>query len=153
VKVSKEIVAALNSGLTSEITAITRYMAQSLMCQHQGFPKLADYYRKTARGEMEHAEHILARLSLFGQSPTMSPEKVVVGADIEEQIAASKKSEQEAVADYTAAVDKAVDNGDGATLKMLQDFLSDEERHLEWTEAQEALIKTIGLQNYLQAQI
>lgn len=152
-KASKEIVAVLTGGLNSEITAITRYMAQSLMCKHQGFPKLADYYLKTAKGEMEHAERILERLSLLGQSPSMSPEKVVVGPDIEEQIAASKESEQTAVADYTAGVAKAIDNDDGASLKMLQEFLADEERHLEWTEAQEAIIKSIGLQNYLQAQM
>jgi bacterioferritin len=152
-KPSKDVVAVLNAGLNSEITAITRYMAQSLMCQHQGLSKLADYYRKTARGEMEHAEHIMERLALFGESPTMSPDKVVVGPYIEKQISDSKKSEQDAIVVYTNGIQKSVDTDDGASLKMFQDFLHDEEKHLEWTEAQEALIKTIGLQNYLQAQM
>lgn len=152
-KVSKEIVAALGTALNAELYAISRYMAQSLVCKHSGLSKLAGYYRDTAKGEMEHAERILERLALFGQNPMLYMEKLIVEPDVQVQLEESQKSEQEAVGIYQSAAQTAIDQDDAASLKMFQELLADEEKHLEWTEAQKSLIKMMGLDNYLSAQV
>jgi bacterioferritin len=43
--------------------------------------------------------------------------------------------------------------GDNGTREMLEEILTSEEEHVEWLEAQFALLKQVGEQNYLAQQI
>jgi bacterioferritin len=42
---------------------------------------------------------------------------------------------------------------DNATRHLLEEILTDEEEHIDWIEAQLALIEQVGVQNYLAQQI
>ena len=52
-----------------------------------------------------------------------------------------------------AAPVQCTDLADNGTRSLFEDILVDEERHVDWLEAQLELIRQIGIQNYLAQQM
>src|SRR5690606_33055656 len=57
-----DVIEALNSVLTAELTAINQYFIHYKMCEDWGYQKLAKKKREESIEEMQHAEKVIARI-------------------------------------------------------------------------------------------
>jgi len=153
-KGNDKVIAKMNDLLSDELTAVSQYMVHSEMCANWGFNKLADAIEKRAIDEMKHAEMHIGRILFLEGTPIVSHLKeICIGAEVELQLKNDHAAEDGAVKSYNDGIKLCVELGDNGTREMLESILKDEERHIDWIEAQMDQIKRMGVQNYLVEQI
>ena len=153
-KGSDTIIRILNEQLADELTAVNQYMVHAGMCSNWGYGKLHDAVEKRAIEEMKHAESLIDRILFLNGLPTVSKlNKLAIGAKVDLQLHNDLQSELGAAATYNAAIKIAVEVGDNGTRELLESTLKDEERHIDWLEAQLDQIDQMGLPNYLVEQL
>jgi bacterioferritin len=153
-KGNDRILERLNVLLAEELTAINQYMVHSEMCNNWGYERLHEKVEKRAIQEMEHAEHLIARLLFLEGRPIVSRlNDIHIGADVQAQLERDLQAEYTAVSEYNAAIQLAIEVNDGGTRELLEDILEDEEEHVDWLEAQRDQIAQMGIQAYLSEQI
>jgi bacterioferritin len=157
VKGNDRVIDTLNDLLADELSAINQYMVQSEMCANWGYEKLHKAIEKQAIDEMKHAEKHIARILFLEGQPVVSRLMPInIGADVPSILQNNwnaEAGERGAVKAYNAGIRLAGEVGDNGTREMLESILQDEERHVDWTEAQLDQIKQMGLQNYLTEQL
>jgi bacterioferritin len=79
--------------------------------------------------------------------------KIHIGADVRAMIENDLAAELAAIQAYNAAIKLCHDLGDAGTRELLEDINEDEERHLDWREAQRDQIAQMGIENYLAMQM
>ncbi|NTV35382.1 MAG: bacterioferritin [Anaerolineaceae bacterium] len=153
-KGNDQIIAKLNFLLADELTAVSQYMVHAAMCDNWGYEKLHAAIEKRAIEEMKHAEtHIDRILFLEGLPIVSNLNKMSIGDKVEAQLRSDHEAEVGAIKAYNEAIKLAVDLGDNGTREMLDSILKDEERHIDWIEAQLDQISQMGIQNYLVEQL
>lgn len=153
-KGSAAIVDALNSVLTKELTAINQYFLHARMLQDWGLEKLGKLEYDASIDEMKHADTLIKRvLFLEGLPNVQKLNKVRIGTDVAEIIAADLEVEYEAVPHLKKCIQLAEAEHDYATRDLFLEILKSEEHHIDWLETQRDLIKLVGVQNYIQTQI
>ncbi|HKN70414.1 MAG TPA: bacterioferritin [Terriglobales bacterium] len=146
VKVIKE----LNAALSSELTAIVQYMTQSEMCQNWGYKRLGASTKVRAIEEMLHAEGLIERIIFLDSIPTLDVGlKPQLGSKVQEQMEINLKDELGAVRQYNQAVKICVEAKDDGSKALFEHMIQDEERHVDYLEAQLHSIKEMGIANYL----
>jgi bacterioferritin len=152
-KGNDKMIATLNTLLADELTAINQYMVQSEMCANWGYERLHKAIEKEAIDEMKHAEKHIGRILFLEGSPTVSRLNAInIGVDIPSILQNNWNAEAGAVRAYNDAIRLAVEVGDNGTRELLESILKDEERHIDWIEAQRDQILHMGVQNYLTEQ-
>jgi bacterioferritin len=148
------VLAHLNDMLSDELTAINQYMVHSEMCVNWGYTELHKAAEARAIDEMKHAEKLIGRILFLEGTPVVSNlKKVHVGATVEVQHKNDAAGETDAVKGYNNGIRLAVEAGDNGTRELFESILTDEERHLDWLEAQLDQIAQMGIQIYLAEQI
>ncbi|MDP6943195.1 MAG: ferritin-like domain-containing protein, partial [Myxococcota bacterium] len=79
--------------------------------------------------------------------------KITIGETVKEQLALDLALENNAIPILNAGIKQCTEQGDNGTRSLLEDILVDEERHVDWLEAQLELIDQIGIENYLAQQV
>ena len=149
-----KVIAALNSALKEELTAINQYFLHAEMCENWHYDKLADHIRKESIDEMKHAEALIERILFLDGTPSMTElMQLSVGANVKAQLEADLVLEIEAVAMYNRFVRLARDEGDNASRELFERLLRDEEAHVDWLEAQVHQIREMGYERFLSQQI
>ena len=144
------ILKMLNERLAEELTAISNYMVHSEMCGNWELKKLHESFEKQAIDEMKHAEMLIARILFLEGSPVVSKlNPMKIGASVQEMLAVLEQAETDAIKAYNETVAAAVARGDNGTRELIAKILLDEERHLDWAEAQHDQIARMGLENYV----
>ncbi|HYW38393.1 MAG TPA: bacterioferritin [Terriglobales bacterium] len=150
----EKVIAQLNSALSSELTAIVQYMTQSEMCQNWGYKRLADLTKARAIEEMRHAEGLIERIIFLDSTPTVDVGlKPQLGSKVPEQMEINLKDEQDAVRQYNDAVKICAEASDDGSKAIFERMIKDEERHVDYLEAQLHSIKEMGVANYLSQQL
>ena len=153
-KGNEKLIKALNDLLADELTAISQYMVHSEMCDNWGYGKLHDAIEQRAIEEMKHAESLIDRILFFEGLPIVSNlNKMMIGADVKVQFEHDHESEAGAIQAYNDTIRLTIEVGDGGTRELLEDILEDEEKHIDWLEAQLDQIEQMGIQNYLSMQL
>lgn len=153
-KGNDKVIAVLNAQLADELTAVNQYMVHAGMCANWGYEKLHDAIEKRAIEEMRHAESLIDRILYLEGSPTVSVlNKITIGAKVDIQIHNDIAAETGAVKTYNEGIQVCVAAGDNGTRELLESILKDEERHMDWLEAQRDQIEQMGIQAYLSEQI
>jgi bacterioferritin len=153
-KGNAKIIDKLNALLADELTAINQYMVHSEMCDNWGYERLHGKIEERAITEMRHAEKLIARILFLEGAPTVSVlNKITIGADVETQLKNDWTAEQDAIQNYNAGVELAVELGDNGSRALMESILTDEEDHIDWIEAQLDQLNQMGTQNYLVEQI
>jgi bacterioferritin len=148
-----KIIATLNVLLAEELTAISEYMVQSEMCDSWGYETLHKAIEKVAVDEMKHAEKLIGRILFLEGVPLVNKlNKMTFGKDAKGILEAQLAAEAAAITSYNAAIAEAAELQDGGTRELLTHILEDEERHLDWLEAQRDQIAQMGIENYLALQ-
>jgi len=147
---NEKVIAQLNARLADELTAINQYMVHAEMCDNWGYEHLHEAIQKRAIDEMKHAERLIGRILFLEGRPVVSElNKIAIGADVEKMHKNDWKAEETAIHDYNADIGLAVELGDNGTRELFESILTDEEKHIDWIEAQLDQIKQMGIQNYL----
>jgi|SRR5208282_154249 len=150
----KKVIEQLNSGLSSELTAIVQYMTQSEMCQNWGYKHLAQRTKARAIEEMKHAEAFIERIIFLDSIPSVDVGlKPQLGSKVAEQMEINLEDEQDAVHQYNHAVKVCTEAKDDGSRALFERLIKDEERHVDYLEAQTHSIKEMGIANYLSQQM
>ncbi len=149
-----EVVDVLQQALAEELQAINQYFLHSEMQNNWGYKRLHAEIKKQAIGEMKHAEVLIERILFLEGLPDLNTfSKLKIGKTVEQQLENDLALEKGAVADYNAYIAVARKAGDNASADLFETLLKDEEQHVDFLEAQLAIIKAVGLQNYLAQQM
>lgn len=152
--VSQAAVKALNVILKNELTAINQYFLHAKILKHMGFEKLAAKEYEESIDEMKHADVLCNRILLIGGLPNLQDlGRVLVGETPKEMLECDLKLEEKAHKDLAESIAICETEGDITSKNLLEDILASEELHYDWLRKQLDLIKTIGVENYLQTQI
>jgi bacterioferritin len=150
VKGDAKVVDALNEILTSELTAINQYFVHAKMCANWGYQRLAKKKREESIEEMKHADEVIERILFLEGVPNMQRlGSVRVGEEPIEQHRLDLELEYDAVKRLNDAIKLARDKGDNGTEELLESILRDEEKGIDWLEAQLHLVEEVGKQAYL----
>jgi bacterioferritin len=153
-KGSANIIDALNTVLTQELTAINQYFLHARMFQNWGLEKIGKLEYEASIDEMKHADQVIKRILFLEGLPNLQRlNKIRVGQTVPEVIQADLEVEYEAVPNLKKFIKLCEEEHDYATRDLFLSILKSEEHHIDWLETQRDLIKAIGLQNYMQSQI
>jgi bacterioferritin len=148
------VLSLLNSLLADELTAINQYMVHAGMCANWGYEKLHTAIEHRAIEEMKHAEALIDRILFLEGTPTVSVlKKITIGPSVEVQLRNDHGAEADAIKAYNDGIRVCVENGDNGSRELLEDNLEDEEKHIDWLEAQLDQIEQMGIQTYLSEQL
>jgi bacterioferritin len=151
---NEKVIEQLNLALSAELTAIVQYMTQSEMCQTWGYRRLGERTKARAMEEMRHAEGLIERIIFLDGLPTVDVGlKPQLGSKVQEQMEINLKDEQDAVREYNLAARVCVEAKDDGSKALFERMIADEERHVDYLEAQLHSIKEMGIANYLAQQL
>ena len=147
---NEKVIAQLNAALSSELTAIVQYMTQSEMCQNWGYKRLGQRTKARAIEEMKHAEGLIERVIFLDEVPSVDVAlKPQLGRNVQQQMEINLKDEHDAVRQYNQAVKVCFEAGDEGSRALFEQMIKDEERHVDYLEAQLHSIEEMGIANYL----
>jgi bacterioferritin len=148
------IIDLLNQVLRKELTGINQYFIHSRMCKNWGYAVLAKHGYDESIDEMKHADTIIERVLFLDGVPNLSDyDPILIGADVRQQLANDLSLEMAALQVLRPGVQLCLEVGDHASRELLEHIVEDEERHVDWIEAQLHKIQEVGYQGYLAQQI
>ena len=153
-KGNPKLIDTLNSLLADELTAINQYMVHSEMCDDWGYERLHKHFEKRAITEMKHAEKLIGRILFLEGIPTVTNlNKIMIGADVEKQLANDHMAEETAIKGYNNAIALAAEVKDYATHDILKQILNDEDGHIDEIEELQDQVNQMTLPIFLTTQV
>ena len=151
---NKQVIDVLNQVLRKELTGINQYFMHAKMCDNWGYERLHKLIREESIEEMRHADKIIERILFLEGTPNVSSyDKIQVGSTVKQQLENDLGLEMAALAILRPGIKTCLEVSDDASRELLEDILVDEEKHVDWIEAQLHQIEEVGYQNYLAQQI
>jgi len=145
-----KVIALLNQVLRKELTGINQYFVHAKMCANWGYDTLARHARHESIDEMKHADKVIERILFLEGTPNMAAlDKLMIGADVKQQLENDLALEMAALAVLRPGIETCLRAGDHATRELLEHILEEEESHVDWIEAQLHQIGEMGYENYL----
>ncbi|WP_339079543.1 bacterioferritin [Pseudomonas sp. TMP9] len=153
-KSDKKVIQHLNKILGNELVAINQYFLHARMYEDWGLKKVGEHEYHASIDAMKHADKLIKRILFLEGLPNLQDlGKILIGENTQEMLECDLKIEHKAHIDLKAAIAYCESTGDFASRELLEDILCAEEDHIDWLETQLSLIKSVGLQNYLQSQM
>jgi bacterioferritin len=152
--VSPRIVELLNDALTFELTVTNTYFLHARMLDSWGLNKLGKVFYDLSIDEMRDADDLIQRILLFDGHPNLQRlNSITIGETAEEMLVLALDSEKVAVAQFNESAKACHDLDDHGTAAVFEEMVRDEERHVDFFEAQLAAIERVGAAQYLAQQI
>jgi bacterioferritin len=149
-KGNEKVIAFLQEVLTAELTAINQYFLHAEMMENWGYLRLAKHTKVESIEEMRHAEAAIERILYLDATPNMSELfPLRIGQNVKQQLENDLALEYEAIPRLNKAINAAVEAGDNGSRDLFERILTDEEKHVDYLEAQLHMIKEMGYENYL----
>lgn len=126
---NQRIVEALNKDRADELSAIVQYMKHGYEAEGIESPAIIDLAKKIAKDEMKHAEKLGERINYLGGIPTKDSSPILEGGDLKKMVEDDLAKENGAIKQYKEHIKIAIEDEDFTTRLMLEEILSDEERH------------------------
>ena len=151
---SSRVVELFNEALTLELTIVNAYFLNARMCDNWGLPKLGKVFYDLSIDEMKDADSLIQRILLFDGHPNVQRLGAIrTGETPEEMLKIALEGEIAAVAQFNAAAKECHELGDHGSASVFEEMVLDEERHVDWFEAQIDLVERVGSAHYLAQQI
>jgi bacterioferritin len=148
------VIDLLNSILTADLTAVNQYFLHAKMCENWGYQRLYHTVRQRSIDEMRDVEALIEHILYLEGVPNMQRlGTVTVGETVPEQFAADLIAEHEMLTLLSKGVTHCAQVEDYTTRHMLEAMVQDVDEHIDWLETQQALIRQLGLEQYLSEQI
>jgi bacterioferritin len=128
---SKKLLELLNKGIARELQVSIQYMWQHILVRGIKSVAVEGIFKEIAVTEMKHAEEIAERLAYLGGTPTIKPDPIFVGSDLEEMLKLDEKAEEEAVTLYKTTIKVAREEDDVTTRRLFEKILAEEEEHVD----------------------
>jgi bacterioferritin len=152
--VDPRVVDLLNDALTFELTVTNTYFLHARMLESWSFARLGKVFYDLSIDEMRDADALIQRILLFDGHPNVQRLGAIrVGETAEEMLVLALDSEKQAVAQFNASAQECHALGDHGTAAVFEEMVRDEERHVDWFEAQLSAIERVGAPAYLAQQI
>lgn len=149
-----EVVDCLKRLLKGELAARDQYFVHSRLYEDWGFGKLYLRINHEMEEETQHADALLKRILFLEGLPDMTPNPFSFGQTVPEMLKLDLALEYEVRAALCRGIELCERHQDYPSRDILLVQLKDtEEDHAYWLETQLQLIDTLGLENYLQAQM
>ncbi|MBI3680425.1 MAG: bacterioferritin [Acidobacteria bacterium] len=153
-KGNAKVMKCLQEVLKAELTAINQYFLHAEMMENWGYHKLGRHTRKESLEEMKHAEAVLERMLYLDGAPNMSELFTLrIGQSVKAQLENDLALEYEAIPRLNKSIQVAVETGDNGSRELFEKILVDEEKHVDFLEAQLHMIQEMGYDNYLAQQM
>jgi len=153
-KGNDQVIEFLNQALKAELTAINQYFLHSRMLQDWGLTALAKKEYQESIEEMQHADQLIQRILLLEGLPNLQAlGRLRIGESPREALECDLALEHDALPLYRDAISASEQQRDFVSRDLFQKILDNEEEHVDWLETQLDLIKRIGEERYLQAQM
>ena len=144
----------LNKALRHELAAVNQYWLHYRIFDNWGYRNFAKTWREELIEEMRHADRLIARiLFLDGQPNMQSLDQLRIGKGVKEIIECDLASEMSARALYLEAAQHCLSVNDRVTQNLFEELTTDEEKHIDFLEAQLTLIAQLGVQLYAQKHV
>lgn len=149
------IIDALNNLLSYELAAMDQYFIHAQMYEDWGYTKLFERINHEFDDEKGHATKLIQRmLFLEGQPDMVTRTGYQLGTTVPDMLASDLRVEHEVAEQLRITISLCEKERDYVTRDMLLVLLDDTEMdHAHWLEQQLGLIKSLGLENYLQSQL
>jgi bacterioferritin len=128
---SQKLLELLNKGIARELQVSIQYMWQHVQVTGIEGALVKDTFKEIAIAEMKHAEALAERLDYLDGVPTTKPDPVFVGGSLMEMLTQDERNEEEAITLYKQAIQVASKEGDFTTRRLLEEILSEEEKHID----------------------
>lgn len=127
----QKIIKALNFDIGLEIGAIIQYVMHEVMAEGMESPAIMEKFESISRDEMKHLERFAERVNYLGGVPNTKPAPIKVGGALKKMMQDDLDGEYMAIKTYKEHVKMCAGIGDTTTRLMLEEILTDEERHAD----------------------
>ena len=149
-----KVIEYLNSGLRSELTAVSQFWLHYRLLDNWGLNALAKKWREESIEEMRHADRFIDRIIFLEGFPNLQLlNPLRIGQTVEEIMDADLAAELDARALYQEGAAYCLNVKDYPSRDLFEALMNDEEGHVDFLETQIDLIKRIGVERYSQAHI
>jgi bacterioferritin len=148
-----KIISLLNEVLTNELTSVNQYFLHARMYDNWGYRRLGHVTYEESIEEMKHADKLVKRVLFLEGLPNLQDlHKLMIGEDVPEAMTNDLATERRGHTTIVAALAACEEAKDYVSRDLLTDILDDTEEHIDFLETQLSVLKSVGLQNYLQSQ-
>ena len=150
----QRVIEYLNKALRHELAAVNQYWLHYRVLDNWGYKDFAKTWREESIEEMRHADLLVARiLFLDGQPNMQSLDQLRIGRGVKEIIECDLAAEVNARALYLEAAQYCESVNDRVSRNLFEQLTTDEEKHIDFLEAQLTLIEQLGVQLYSQKHV
>jgi len=127
----EKIIKALNTDIGLEIGAIIQYLHHHFTAEGLESPEIIGEFEDISKEEMKHMQTLSERVNYLGGIPATKMAPIKIGGNLKKMIQDDLNGEYTAIKTYKGHIKLCADIGDTTTRLMLEQILTDEERHAD----------------------
>jgi bacterioferritin len=125
------LIDALNQDLAAEYAAIIQYIHYAAKVRGPWRSELRSFFQAEIPDEQLHAQYLADKIAAMGGNPTTVPSALRDASDTKEMMIAVRDAEEDAVRRYTLRAQQAEQLGEIALKVQLENFIMDEQNHMQ----------------------